>query len=157
MHLRSLNLLFLRLVARVLNLASNVIDACIAMTNGWDGFATSMANAMIDAVNFVIKAWNKLVDFLPETIVAKLGLSKGSEIAHRTSITSDLINAKAGLQGLLGEAPSDYWSASKAQYMSLGGAWDKGYNWGSNLEDKIPFKVKFKACPKKLIHKQLYK
>lgn len=24
-------------------------------------------------------------------------------------------------------------------------------------EDKIPFKVKFKACPKKLIHRQLYK
>lgn len=119
------------------NLASNVIDACIAMTNGWDGFATSMANAMIDAVNFVIKAWNKLVDLLPDTVVAKLGLGKGETLAHRTSITSDLMNAKAGLQGLLGEAPSDYWSASKAQYMSLGGAWDKGYNWGSNLEDKI--------------------
>ena len=115
------------------NLASNVIDACIAMTKGWDGFATSMANAMIDAVNFVIKAWNKLIDLLPDTVVTKLGLGKGETLAHRTSITSDLENAKASLQGLLGDAPSDYWTAPTMQYMTLGDAWDKGYDWGSNL------------------------
>ena len=119
------------------NLASNVLDCCIAMTKGWDGFATSMANAMIDAVNFVIKAWNKLVDLLPDTVVTKLGLGKGEALSHRTSITSDLTNAKASLQGLLGDAPSNYWSAPKMNFKSLGGAWSKGYNWGSNLEDKI--------------------
>lgn len=119
------------------NLASNVIDACLAMTKGWDGFATSMANAMIDAVNVVIKAWNKLVDFLPENIVAKLGLSKGATISHRTSITSDLTNAKSGLQGLLGEQPSDYWNAPKMQYVNLSDAWNTGYNWGDNLTSNI--------------------
>ena len=119
------------------NLASNVIDACIAMTKGWDSYATSMANAMIDAVNFVIKAWNKLVDFLPESVVAKLGLSKGETIAHRTSITSDLTNAKASLQSLLGEAPSDYWTAPKMEYKVVGDAFNKGYNAGSGLESKL--------------------
>lgn len=119
------------------NLASNVIDSCIAMTKGWDGFATSMANAMIDAVNFVIKAWNKLVDLLPDSVVAKLGLSKGETLSHTTSFTSSLESAKAGLQSLLGEAPSDYWSAPKMDYMGLKQSWNKGYEWGSNLESKI--------------------
>ena len=119
------------------NLASNVLDCCIAMTKGWDGFATSMANAMIDAVNFVIKAWNKLVDLLPDTVVTKLGLGKGETLSHRTSITSDLTNAKASLQSLLGDAPSDYWSAPKMNFKNLGGAWDKGYNWGANVVSNI--------------------
>ncbi|GAB0167448.1 tape measure protein [Lysinibacillus sp. CTST325] len=115
------------------NLASNVLDSIIAMTSGWDGFATNFVNAMISAVNGAIKAWNWFVDLLPADVAAKVGIGKGTEFSHRTSITSDLKNAKGALKGLIGEAPADYWEAPKMEMKSLGAAYDTGYNWGANL------------------------
>ncbi|MGN4127619.1 tape measure protein [Lysinibacillus sphaericus] len=115
------------------NLASNVLDQTIAMSSGWDKFATGFANAMIDAVNKAIQAWNWLIDLLPKDIAAKIGLGKGTEFSHRTSITSDLQGLKAGLKDWVGEAPADYWEAPKMEMKSLGAAWDTGKNWGDNL------------------------
>ncbi|WP_339260988.1 tape measure protein [Lysinibacillus sp. FSL K6-3209] len=115
------------------NLASNVLDQAIAMSSGWDKFATGFANAMIDAVNKAIQAWNWLIDLLPTDIAAKIGLGKGTEFSHRTSITSDFKGIKAGLKDWVGEAPSDYWEAPKMEMKSLGAAWDTGYNWGNDL------------------------
>jgi len=115
------------------NLASNVLDRTIAMSSGWDNFATGFANAMIDAVNIAIKAWNWLIDLLPTDIAAKIGLAKGTEFSHRTSITSDLKNIKGALGDWVGETPADYWEAPKMEMKSLGAAWDTGYNWGANL------------------------
>lgn len=115
------------------NLVSNVLDQTIAMSSGWDKFATGFANAMIDAVNLVIEAWNWLIDLLPTDVAAKIGLGKGTEFSHRTSITSDLKGIKAGLNNWVGEAPADYWEAPKMEMKSLGDAWDTGYNWGADL------------------------
>lgn len=115
------------------NLAVNFLDGVIAMTKGWDGFATSMANAIIDAVNIAIGAWNKLVDLLPEGIRNKLGIGKAGVIEQRTSITSDLEDAKSNLQGWLGDAPDDYWKAPKIEQKTLGDAWDASYKWGSEI------------------------
>lgn len=115
------------------NLASNVLDSIISMTNGWDSFATNFVNVMVDAVNGAIRAWNWLVDLLPSDIAAKIGIGKGSEIAHTTSITSDLKGLKGALGDWVGEAPADYWEAPKMEMKSLGGAWDTGYNWGADL------------------------
>ncbi|WP_342441736.1 tape measure protein [Lysinibacillus sp. FSL K6-0075] len=115
------------------NLASNVLDSIISMTNGWDSFATNFVNVMVDAVNGAIRAWNWLVDLLPSDIAAKIGIGKGSEIAHTTSITSDLKGLKGALGDWVGEAPADYWEAPKMEMKSLGDAWDTGYNWGANL------------------------
>lgn len=108
------------------NLATNVLDSIIAMTSGWDSFATNFVNAMISAVNGAIKAWNWFVDLLPAEVAAKVGIGKGTEFSHRTSITSDLKGAKAGLKNWVGEAP-------KMEMKSLGAAYDTGYNWGKNL------------------------
>lgn len=118
------------------NLASNVLDRTIAMSSGWDKFATGLANAMIDAVNIAIKAWNWLIDLLPTDIAAKIGLGKGTEFSHRTSITSDLKGVKAGLKDWVGEAPADYWEAPKMEMKSLGAAWDTGKNWGTDLVNR---------------------
>ena len=119
--------------ALFVNLATNFLDAVIAMAKGWDEFATSMANAMIDAVNMAVGAWNKLMDMLPDGVKSTLGLGKGETFNQRTSIVSDLEGAKATLQGWLGEPPADYWTAPKMEQKGLGDAWNASYNWGSNL------------------------
>lgn len=115
------------------NLATNVLDVIISMTRGWDGFATSFVNAIIDAVNIAIRAWNWFIDLLPENIADKIGLSVGTEFSHRDSITSDLENLKGTLDDWVGEPPDDYWEAPKMEMKSLGDAWDTGYDWGANL------------------------
>ena len=119
--------------ALFVNLASNVLDTIIAITKGWDGFATSMANAIVGAVNIAIKAWNGLLDLLPDSVKSTLGLSKGGEVSKTSSITSTLTSAKDSLAGLLGDKPADYKSIPKMQMKSLGGAFDAGYKWGSDL------------------------
>lgn len=119
------------------NLAITVLDMCIAMTEGWDGFATNMANAVIDAVNWAISAWNKFVDILPDKVKSALGLGTGTEISHVTSITSTMKNAKASLNDWVGEAPSDYWTAPKMEMKNVGAAYDTGYAWGEGVADKV--------------------
>lgn len=119
------------------NLATNALDSIIAMTKGWDNFATGFVNAIISAVNGAIRAWNKFIDLLPDSVSSALGLGKGTEIAHRTSITSDLTDAKSKLQGLLGDKPADYWEAPKMEYKGVKDAYMKGYNWGSNLSSNL--------------------
>lgn len=118
------------------NLANNVLDYTIAMTSGWDNFATNMANAFITAVNTVLKAWNWLVSKLPDDVASSLGLGEASMFEHRTSITSDLSNIKGKINDWVGEAPSDYWEAPKMDMKSVGDAWNTGYNWGANLFNK---------------------
>ncbi|MEK8198335.1 tape measure protein [Lysinibacillus sp. FSL M8-0134] len=115
------------------NLATNILDVIISMTNGWDSFATNFVNAIVTAVNGAIKAWNWFVDLLPADIAAKIGIGKGSEIAHTTSITSDLKGLKSGLKDWVGDTPADYWEAPKMEMKSLGAAWDTGYKWGADL------------------------
>ena len=113
------------------NLATNVLDQAIAMSSGWDAFATSFVNAMISAVNGAIKAWNWFVDMLPDNIAGVL--SKGTEFEYRASVTSDLSHLKDGINDWIGETPADYWEAPKMDMKSLGDAWDTGYDWGANL------------------------
>ncbi|MFO1444077.1 hypothetical protein KDN24_12865 [Bacillus sp. Bva_UNVM-123] len=115
------------------NVANVGLDMAIALTKGWDGFATSFVNAIISAVNGAIRAWNWFVDLLPDSVTDLLGVGKGTEFTYRTSITSDLENLKTGLNKLIGETPANYWEAPKMNMKSLGDAWDTGYSWGSNL------------------------
>lgn len=117
----------------IYNLASNFLDQAIAMTSGWDNFATAFVNAIIKAVNLAIGAWNKFIDILPDSVSSTLGLSHGVKVSERKSITSDLRDIKSKLGDWLGEAPDNYWEAPKMEMKSLGDAWDTGYNWGSNL------------------------
>lgn len=115
------------------NLATNVLDVIISMTNGWDRFATSFVNAIVDAVNLAIQAWNWFINLLPESVASNIGLKVGTEFGHSKSITSDLKGLKSGLKDWVGEAPADYWEAPKMEMKSLSAAYDTGYNWGANL------------------------
>jgi len=115
------------------NLATNMLDLIISMVSGWDGFATSFVNAIVDAVNFAIQAWNWFVKLLPENISSSVGLKVGTEYSHRESITSDLKGLRGILDNWVGEAPDDYWEAPKMEFKELSKSWDKGYNWGANL------------------------
>ncbi|MCK1998929.1 tape measure protein [Psychrobacillus psychrodurans] len=115
------------------NLTTSFLDQAIAMTSGWDSFATSFVNAIITAVNGAIKAWNWFIDLLPDDIASTIGLGKGTEVQHRTSITSDLSAMKAGINAFVGETPEGYWEAPKMEAKSYSGAWDAGYDWGANL------------------------
>jgi len=115
------------------NLATNMLDLIISMISGWDGFATSFVNAIVDAVNFAIQAWNWFVKLLPENISSSVGLKVGTEYSHRESITSDLKGLRGILDNWVGEAPDDYWEAPKMEFKELSKSWDKGYNWGANL------------------------
>lgn len=125
------------------NLATNVLDMCISMAEGWDGFATSMANSIITAVNWAISAWNKFVDILPDKVKSTLGLGKGTEISHVTSITSTLKNAKKSVSDWVGDEPSDYWTAPRMEMKNVGAAYDTGYEWGAGVADKISDKLSF--------------
>lgn len=125
------------------NLATNVLDMCISMAEGWDGFATSMANSIITAVNWAISAWNKFVDILPDKVKSTLGLGKGTEISHVTSITSTLKNAKKSVSDWVGDEPSDYWTAPRMEMKNVGAAYDTGYAWGEGVADKISDKLSF--------------
>ncbi|MFJ8064911.1 tape measure protein [Psychrobacillus sp. NPDC096426] len=115
------------------DLTTTFLDHAIAMTSGWDSFATSFVNAIISAVNGAIRAWNWFIDLLPSDIASTLGLGKGTEFQHRTSITSDLSAMKTVINAVVGETPEDYWEAPKMDMKSYGTAWDTGYNWGANL------------------------
>ena len=124
--------------ALFVNFAVNFLDACISMTKGWDGFATSFANAMISAVNFVIGAWNKLIDLLPEKVTAALGLSKGSELSYSTSITSDLTSARDSLKGMLNESkPENYTTLNRLEFKDVGGTAGKAYDWGASIANGV--------------------
>ena len=114
------------------NLATNVIDACIAMTKGVDGFATNLANGVIDGVNLAIRAWNAFMNILPDSVKSFLHIGVGTEISHTASITGTLQNAKAGLQNLLGDKPEDYIEIPKMQMKDIGASAMAGYNWGAN-------------------------
>ncbi len=118
------------------DLVINVLDQVIAMTKGWDEFATAFVNAIIKAVNGAIKAWNWFIDLLPDDLTSAIGLGKRTEFEYRESITSDLSHLKEGIKDWIGEPPDDYWEAPKMNMKSLSDAWDTGYNWGSNLFSK---------------------
>ena len=120
----------------------NFLDVCISMTKGWDEFATGFANAFLDAINWVIRGWNKLIDMLPDNVANTLGIGKGTEFTARTSITTDLTDAKERLQASLGERPETYIEIPRAQYMDVGANAKWGYNVGKNLGDKASNKVK---------------
>jgi hypothetical protein len=119
------------------NLTTNILDMCIAMSKGWDGFATSIANGMIDAVNIALGWWNKLVDALPDSVTESLGLGKATTVKQRVSITSDLEKVKGGLNDWLGDEPSDYWNAPKYEHRELGSAYEVGKKWGTNKANEL--------------------
>ena len=95
---------------------------------------------MISAINFVIRAWNKVIDLFGNDLMKRFGwdFKKHAEINKVTSITSSIKqaadNQKARANSL---KPADYWSAAKLSTVDLNSAMAAGYNWGAGLGNKI--------------------
>lgn len=121
------------------NFATNLLDLCISISKGWGDTSNNFAKFMIDAINLVIKAWNKFVDILPETVVTKLGLGKGERVSANniSNVANKLEKTKANLQNLVGDKPDDYWEAPKKQYKNLADVSKEWYNKGESLGNKV--------------------
>lgn len=113
------------------NVANVAFDMANAMSEGFDGAATNLANMFISAANTAINAINSVVDALNQ--IPGIDIGSLGTLSHTTSITGDYSNMKAKMNDWLGDAPADYWEAPKMEMKSYGGAWDKGYDWGANL------------------------
>lgn len=119
------------------DLANMVLDNLIAMTSGWDAFATKMANAMIGAINIVVDAWNGLMDLLPDEVKSTLGIGKGTRIQEVSSITQTLRDAKSGLTDWLGDKPANAIEIPRMELKSYGESWNTGYEWGKGIDEKM--------------------
>lgn len=121
------------------NLLAYILDVCANITSSFDGVATNIANAMISAINFVIRAWNTFVELFGETMAKRFGwdLKKGTEINKVSSITASIKQA-AENQRAKAEAlkPDDYWTAPKLNTLSVNTAASAGYNWGAGLGNR---------------------
>ncbi|MEK3993715.1 tape measure protein [Psychrobacillus sp. FSL K6-2365] len=113
------------------NVANVALDMAMAMTEGFDSAATNLANMFVDGANTAIKAINKVLDALDQ--IPGIDIGSIGELSHTTSITGDYSNMRSKMNDWLGDTPADYWEAPKMDMKSFGGAWDTGYDWGSNL------------------------
>lgn len=120
------------------NFAILVMDSFIAMSDGADTFATNLYNAILSAINWVIRGWNKLVDMLGEDVASKIGVSKGTEFTQRASLVYDFKQAKKALKNWADTSqPFDYLETTKLKHTDAIGNYYKGYTWGKNLEYKV--------------------
>lgn len=118
------------------NLATNVLDMIISMTDGWDEMATNLANGFIEGINIAIGAVNWLIDAI--NLIPGIDLDHIDEFEKVGSITSSLKGTRDKINKWAEEGRSEnYWEAPKMEMGSIGGAFDAGYEWGSNLEKGI--------------------
>lgn len=116
-------------------LGKMLLDFCIAATEGFDEVATNLANAFVDGANLAVKGINWIIDAL--NLIPGVDIDNIGELGKVDSITSALKSTKDELDAWLGEKPTDYWKAPKMDSMSIGGAWDDGYNFGQGLDQQI--------------------
>ena len=117
------------------NLASMVLDFCIAATEGFDEVATNLANAFIDGANYAIEGINWIIDALNQ--IPGVDLDNIDELETTASITSDLTDLRDEINDWVGEAPEDYITIPKADYIDVS-EWAKaGYEAGEHVQDSV--------------------
>lgn len=115
------------------NLVTSVLDMAISFTEGWDEAATNLANMFVEGANIAIKAINGIIDALNK--IPGVDLGKLSEVGKIQSITSTLKGVKKDVQKWAEEGRSEnYWTAPKLEMGSIGGAFNNGYNMGSEID-----------------------
>jgi tape measure domain-containing protein len=117
------------------NLAGNILDMCIAMTEGFDEVATNLANAFIEGANLAVEGVNWIIDALNE--IPGVDLNHTGKLGKVGSVTSNLEGFKQDLHKWVGDEPSNYWKAPKMDMKSIGGAFDAGYDVGKGIEEKF--------------------
>lgn len=117
-------------------LATAVLDMIISMTEGWDEMATNLANGFIEAINIAISAVNWLIDAI--NCIPGINLGHLNEFDKVQSVTSSLKGARDSVNKWAEEGRSEnYLTVPKMEMGSIGGAFNAGYEWGSNLESSI--------------------
>lgn len=140
-----------------LNLVKNLLKMARSITSMFDGVATNIANAFISganmaitAINWIIKALNKI----PGVNIGEIG-----KLSHTTSITHSIDNKIGQIDGLIEKTkPKGYWTAPKAEFGSLQDSFSKGYKIGEGFSNKVKgmFKMdKKEADPTKNVKKYL--
>lgn len=118
------------------NMAINLVDNLISISDGADGVATAIANAFIWGANKAIGAINWITDALNN--IPGIDIGKVGEIGSVGSFTSSLKGMKGKIQSTMKAAmPDDYVVTQKLDKKSLGGTFNNGYNFGSGLGDKF--------------------
>lgn len=118
------------------NFSAFIFDLAADITTCWDKVATNIANAMTKAINFVISGWNKVIDLIGADLAGKIGLGKANLMNQTTSITGTFRNlANQARQSAINSQPENYFSVSRMK--SIDNAYQKGYDFGVSLENKI--------------------
>lgn len=118
------------------DLASLILDFCIAATEGFDEVATNLANAFIEGANLAIKGINWIITALNK--IPGVDIDKVGKISQTASITSSMRGVKDDLNSWLGEAPDSYNEViTKMDYIDVSEWANAGYDFGAGVEDKI--------------------
>lgn len=120
------------------NLTAYILDFAANTTSIFDGIATNIANAMISAINLIIKAWNTLIDIFGPGEFLGIKFNKGKEISQIGSITAVFRSAAASYrQEAENIKPDDYWTAPRMGFINTNNAYSSGYNWGASLGKSV--------------------
>ena len=114
------------------------MDFAANITSIFDGIATNIANAMIGAINLIIKAWNALIDIFGPGEFLGIKFNKGKELSKIGSVTASIRSAAAGYrQEAENIKPDDYWTAPRMGFINTNNAYSSGYNWGASLGKSV--------------------
>ena len=120
------------------NLFAFLLDMAADITSVFDGVATNIANAMIGAINFIIRAWNSLIDIFGPGEFLGIKFNKGQELSKIGSLSGTF---RSGAESFKNKAeslkPDDYWTAPRMGTFNLGDAYSTGYNWGTSLGKSV--------------------
>ena len=132
----TIKIVFADLVATI---ADSVADVVAVIGK----LAAKIADVMLGAINLAISGWNKLIDLIGADLAGKIGLGKGSLM---TSNSQNIINTTVGNIRNFANKSRDYANSVKDNNyvtldrmgtMDLNNAYQSGYNFGANLENKI--------------------
>lgn len=121
------------------NLVNLALDGFIAMIDGCDEFCKNFTEAIVDAINTALKAWNGFVEALSWVgLDEHLGVKKADMVGNDYSSGADALRAVKGkVENWVGEEPADYWTAPRMEYKGVMENYLKGYNWGADKATQV--------------------
>ena len=125
-----------KMFASLVNLA---LDGFIAMIDGCDEFCKNFTEAIVDAINTALKAWNGFVEALSWVgLDEHLGVKKAEMVSNDYKSGADALRSiKGRVNNWVGEAPKDYWTAPRMEYKGVMENYMKGYNWGADKATQV--------------------
>ena len=123
--------------ALFVNLGNTILNFAISASECFEGVATNLANVFISAVNIAIGGINKLIAAMNKIPGVNIGEIGEFSALESLGITEGLKGIQDAMNDWLGEAPEDYTVLKKFEMSDLNDAWDKGYEFGEGIDEKI--------------------